>query len=109
MRERRLVSLEACTHIDRELLPLYERLEAPLDDELLRREQTCQLVAMTLSQLPPRYREGWRPSMSAASASAIWRSCGAALKKLWNRNYPAPQGISRMFLTLARDLSAESY
>ena len=44
--------------MDQELLAIYSRLEAePLADEVLRREETRELVNATMSQLAPQYRE----------------------------------------------------
>src|SRR5262245_1550258 len=54
-REKGTVSIENLwDKMDRELLALYERLDAePFSDELLRREETREMVGATMSQLPP--------------------------------------------------------
>ncbi len=58
-RERGGRSLETLwAAMDQELLAVYARLDAePFGDELLRREETRELVNATMSQLPPHYRE----------------------------------------------------
>ena len=58
-REKQFVSLDQLwTRVDRELADVFERIEAePFDAEVLHREETCELVNMTMSQLPPHYRE----------------------------------------------------
>lgn len=111
-RDRRLVSLDALwARIDRELLPLYERLEAePLDEELVRREETCQLVDMTLSQLPPRYREALEAKyirgVTVRDLAVLWRSTEKAVESQLVR---ARKAFRAVFLTLARNLGAESF
>lgn len=98
------------TRIDGELLPLYERLEAePLEDELLRREETCELVNATLSQLPPRYREALEAKyirgLSVRALAALWRSTEKAVESQLSR---ARKAFRATFLTLARNFGAES-
>lgn len=111
-RDRHLISLDAMwSRIDRELLPLYQRLEAePLDEELLRREETCQLVDMTLSQLPPRYREvleaKYVRGVSVRDLAVLWRSTEKAVESQLSR---ARKAFRATFLTLARNLGAEMY
>jgi len=111
-RERHSISLDALwARIDRELLPLYQRLEAePLDEELLRREETCQLVDMTLSQLPPRYREALEAKyvrgVSVRDLAVLWRSTEKAVESQLSR---ARKAFRATFLTLARNLGAEFY
>ncbi len=111
-RDRRLVSLDALwARIDRELLPMYERLEAePLAEDLLRREETCQLVDMTLSQLPPRYREALEAKyvrgVSVRDLAVLWRSTEKAVESQLSR---ARKAFRATFLTLARNFSSESF
>jgi RNA polymerase sigma-70 factor (ECF subfamily) len=111
-RERPSISLDALwLRIDRELLPLYERLEAePLDDEVLRREETCELVNMTLSQLPPRYREALEAKyvrgVSVRDLATLWHSTEKAVESQLTR---ARKAFRATFLTLARHLGAESF
>ena len=58
-KEKSAVSLEALwARMDRELLDVFARLDsAPFADELLQREETREMVNMTMSQLPGHYRE----------------------------------------------------
>jgi RNA polymerase sigma-70 factor, ECF subfamily len=111
-RDRHSISLEALwARIDRELLPLYQRLEAgPLDEELLRREETCQLVDMTLSQLPPRYRDALEAKyvrgVSVRDLAVLWRSTEKAVESQLSR---ARKAFRATFLTLARNLGAEFF
>jgi RNA polymerase sigma-70 factor (ECF subfamily) len=111
-RDRRCVSLDALwTRIDRELLPLYERLEAePLDEELLRREETCELVNMTLAQLPPRYREALEAKYvrgaSVRDLATLWSSTEKAVESQLSR---ARKAFRATFLSLARHLGAEPF
>lgn len=111
-RDRRSISLEAMwKRIDRELAPLCERLEAePLDEEVLRREETCELVNMTLSQLPPRYREALEAKyvrgVSVRDLAVLWRSTEKAVESQLSR---ARKAFRATFLTLARNLGAEFF
>jgi RNA polymerase sigma-70 factor (ECF subfamily) len=111
-RDRRSISLDALwTRIDRELLPLYHRLEMePLEDEVLQREETRQLVDMTMSQLPPRYREALEAKyvrgVSVRDLAALWQSTEKAVESQLSR---ARKAFRATFLTLARNLSAESF
>lgn len=111
-RDRRSISLDALwKRIDHELLPLYERLEAELlDEEVLRREETCELVNMTLSQLPPRYREALEAKyvrgVSVRDLAVLWRSTEKAVESQLSR---ARKAFRATFLTLARNLGAEFY
>jgi RNA polymerase sigma-70 factor (ECF subfamily) len=109
-RDHPCVSLEALWgRIDRELLPLYARLDGELlDDELLRREQTCELVNMTLSQLPSHYREALEAKYvrgaSVRDLAALWRSTEKAVESQLSR---ARKAFRAAFLTLARNLGTE--
>jgi RNA polymerase sigma-70 factor (ECF subfamily) len=111
-REQRTISLDALwARIDRELLPLYERIEAEsLDAELLRREETCELVNMTLSQLPARYREALEAKSvrgdSVRDLATLWRSTEKAVESQLSR---ARKAFRATFLTLARNLGAETF
>jgi RNA polymerase sigma-70 factor (ECF subfamily) len=110
-RDRHCVSLEALwVRIDRELLPLYDRLEAePLSEDVLRRAETCELVNMTLSQLPPHYREALEAKyirgVSVRDLAALWRSTEKAVESQLAR---ARKAFRITFLTLSRNLGAET-
>jgi RNA polymerase sigma-70 factor (ECF subfamily) len=109
-RERHYVSLEALwERIDHELLPLYERIDAePFDEELLRREQTCELVNQTMSQLPPHYREALEAKYvrgkSVRDLAALWRSTEKAVESQLTR---ARKAFRVTFRTLSRHLGTE--
>jgi RNA polymerase sigma-70 factor (ECF subfamily) len=109
-RDRHCVSLEALwVRIDQELLPLYEHLEAePLGEDVLRREETCELVNMTLSQLPPHYREALEAKyvrgVSVRDLATLWRSTEKAVESQLAR---ARKAFRITFLTLSRNLGAE--
>jgi RNA polymerase sigma-70 factor (ECF subfamily) len=110
-RDRHCVSLEALwVRIDRELLPLYDRLEAEsLDEDVLRREETCELVNMTLAQLPLHYREALEAKyvrgVSVRDLAALWRSTEKAVESQLAR---ARKAFRITFRTLSRNLGAET-
>jgi RNA polymerase sigma-70 factor, ECF subfamily len=109
-RDRHCVSLESLwARIDRELLPLYERLEAePFGVDVLHRVETCELVNMTLSQLPPHYREALEAKyvrgVSVRDLAVLWRSTEKAVESQLAR---ARKAFRITFLTLSRNLGAE--
>jgi RNA polymerase sigma-70 factor (ECF subfamily) len=109
-RDRHYVSLEALwARIDQELLPLYDRLETePFGDEVLRREETCELVNITLSQLPPHYREALEAKYvrgaSVRDLAALWHSTEKAVESQLSR---ARKAFRITFLTLSRNLGVE--
>ena len=108
--DRHDLSLETLwARIDQELLPLYARLDAePFDDDLLQREQTCELVNMTMSQLPPHYREALEAKyvrgLSVRDLAALGRSTEKAMESQLSR---ARKAFRVTFLTLSRNLGAE--
>jgi RNA polymerase sigma-70 factor, ECF subfamily len=108
--DRRCVSLEILwSRIDRELLPLYDRLDAePFDDELLQREQTCELVNRTMSQLPPHYREALEAKyvrgVSVRDLASLWHGTEKAVESRLSR---ARKAFRVTFLTLSRNLDAK--
>jgi RNA polymerase sigma-70 factor (ECF subfamily) len=109
-RERHTVSLEAVwAKIDGELLALYDRLDAePFNDELLQREETRELVNVTMSQLPPHYREAleakYVQGASVRDLAAQWQSTDKAVESLLTR---ARKAFRATFLTLTRTLGTE--
>jgi RNA polymerase sigma factor (sigma-70 family) len=110
VRDRRCVSLETLwARIDRELLPLFDRLDAePFNDELLRREETRELVNVTLSQLPPQYREALEAKYvrgaSVRDLAALFRSTEKAVESQLSR---ARKAFRSTFLTLSRNLGTQ--
>jgi RNA polymerase sigma-70 factor (ECF subfamily) len=109
-RERHQVSLdELWGRMDRELLSLFERLEAePLADDLLVREETRELVNMAMSQLPPSYREAlqakYLEGASVRDMADQARTTEKAVESLLSR---ARQAFRATFLTLCRTLRTE--
>ena len=71
--------------MDEQLRDIYARLESePLDDEVLRREETREMVGATMSQLPPQYREALEAKYVARRTAkfggwSIFRRKGAVL------------------------------
>jgi RNA polymerase sigma-70 factor (ECF subfamily) len=109
-RERAAVSLEALwERVDRELLDVYARLDAePIDDDVLVREETRELVNMTMSQLPPHYREAleakYVDGKSVHDLAAVWRTSEKAVESQLTR---ARKAFKATFLTLSRNLRTE--
>lgn len=109
-RERHTVSLnELWMRLDAELVGLYERLESqPLADDVLEREETRELVNVTMSQLPPQYREALEAKYvngaSVRDLAALWRTTEKAVESLLSR---ARKAFRATFLTLCRTLDTE--
>ena len=98
VREKHTVSLnELWLRMDAELLALYERLEsAPLADDVLEREETRELVNVTMSQLPARYREvleaKYVRGASVRDLATLGRTSEKAVESLLSR---ARRGLPR--------------
>ena len=109
-REKHAVSLEALwSRMDRELLDVYARLDSKVfDDDLLEREETREMVNVTMSQLPQNYRAALeakyvqgRSVRDIAAASSISEK---AAESMLTRAREAFRGT---FLALARNLNVE--
>ena len=106
-REKTDRSLEALwAKVDHELLAVFARLEAePFADELLQREETCELVNATMAQLPPHYREAlhakYVTGKSVRDLASAWQTTEKAVESQLNR---ARKAFRAMFLTLSRSL-----
>jgi len=104
-RAKRCVSLDALwARLDRELLAVYDRLDAePFTAELLRREETRELVNVTMAQLPPRYREvleaKYLRGASVRDLASLWRSTEKAVESQLSR---ARKAFRETFRTLSR-------
>jgi RNA polymerase sigma-70 factor (ECF subfamily) len=111
-RDRRCVSLDALwERLDGALLPLYDRLDAePFADELLRREETRELVNVTMAQLPAHYREALEAKYvrgaSVRDLAALWRSTEKAVESQLSR---ARKAFRVTFLALSRTLEIELF
>src|SRR5208282_102801 len=103
-RQKNAVSLEALwERMDRELLGLFSRLEMePFSDDLLRREETRELVNTTMSQLPPHYREAleakYITGRSVRDLATMWSVSEKAVESLLTR---ARQAFRVAFLALS--------
>jgi RNA polymerase sigma-70 factor (ECF subfamily) len=106
-KEKPAASLDALwERMDRELLAVFARLDAePLADDLLRREETRELVNATMSQLPAHYREALEAKYiggkSVRELAAGWSLSEKAAESLLSR---ARQAFRATFVALARNL-----
>lgn len=108
-REKALSLETLWSHMDRELLALFSRLEQePFGDELLEREETRNLVNATMSQLPPHYREmlqaKYVTGKSVRDLARAWQVTEKAAESTLTR---ARKAFRATFLTLSRTLAAE--
>ena len=109
-RERGTVSIQILwERMDRELLDLYARLDSePFGEDVLVREETCELVNVTMSQLPPHYREALEAKYvngkSVRDLAAAWRTTEKAAESQLTR---ARKAFRATFLTLCRNLGTE--
>lgn len=109
-RDRHTVSLDALwQRMDNELLVLFERLESePLGEELLQREETRELVNVTMSQLPPNYREALQAKyLDGASVREMAHHGGTTEKAVESLLSRARQAFRATFLTVCRNLRTE--
>jgi RNA polymerase sigma-70 factor, ECF subfamily len=109
-REKAGQSLEALwAHVDRELLAVLTRLEAePFADELLRREETRELVNATMAQLPTHYRDALEAKYVAGKSvrdlASAWQTTEKAVESQLSR---ARKAFRATFLALSRGLGTE--
>ncbi len=110
VREKAAVSLEVLwARMDKELLAVYARLESePFGEDLLRREETRDLVNATMSQLPPHYREAlegkYVNGRSVRDLALAWSISEKAAESQLTR---ARQAFRAIFLALTRNLNME--
>jgi RNA polymerase sigma-70 factor (ECF subfamily) len=95
--------------IDRELQEIYARLEFdPLGEEVLRREETREMVGATMSQLPPHYREAleekYMAGRSVRDLATAWSTTEKAVESRLSR---ARKAFRATFVALARNVSWE--
>jgi RNA polymerase sigma factor (sigma-70 family) len=106
-RERAAVSLETLwAKMDRELLTLYDQLDSePFGQELLEREETRDLVNITMAQLPAHYREALEAKyvngQSVRDLAAIWSLSEKAVESQLTR---ARKAFRATFLALSHNL-----
>ena len=109
-RERNAASLETIwNRMDEQLRDVYARLESePLDDEVLGREETREMVGATMSQLPPQYREAleakYLAGQSVRDIAAAWGTSEKAVESQLSR---ARKAFRATFVALAQTLSLE--
>ena len=105
------VSLEALWDaMDRQLLTVYARLDSqPFDDELLQRQETVEMVNMTMSQLPAHYRQALEAKYvqrrSVREIASAGKTSEKAVESLLTR---ARAAFRATFLALSRNLKIEA-
>jgi len=110
-KERAAASLEALwLRMDEELRAVYAGLESePFGDDLLRREETRQMVNATMSQLPPRYREAleekYVAGRSVRDLADAWKVSEKSVESQLTR---ARKAFRATFLALTRGLAVET-
>ncbi len=108
--EKATASLENLwARMDRELRDVYARLESdPLGEEVIRREETREMVGATMSQLPAGYREALEAKYVAGRTvrdmAADWSISEKAVESRLTR---ARKAFRATFVALARNLSLE--
>jgi RNA polymerase sigma-70 factor (ECF subfamily) len=109
-REKAASSLQSLwLKMDQELLAIYASLEAePLADDVLRREETRELVNATMAQLAPQYREAleakYLGGKSVRDLASAWHLSEKAMESQLTR---ARKAFRATFLALSRNLEAE--
>jgi len=110
LRESGSVSLEGLwARMDRELLDVYAGLDSqPFSDEVLEREETAEMVNMTMSQLPPHYREALEAKyVNGRSVRDIAASSSISEKAAESLLTRAREAFRGTFIALARNLNVE--
>ena len=97
--------------MDVELRSLYARLEAePFSAEVLAREETCEMVSATMSQLPAQYRRTLEAKyvlgQSVRDIAAMLSTTEKAVESQLSR---ARAAFRETFLTLTRNLEMETH
>jgi RNA polymerase sigma-70 factor (ECF subfamily) len=109
-REKQTLSLDLLwARVDRELAEVFDRIEAePFDDDVLRREETRELVTVTMSQLPAHYREAleakYVSGRSVRDLAALWQQTEKAVESLLTR---ARKAFRATFVALNRALGTQ--
>ena len=109
--ENRTQSLEAMwNNIDQELQAVFARIDSvAVPEEMLVREETCEMVNVTMSQLPPHYREALEAKYvehsSVRDMAAARSMTEKAIESLLSR---ARQSFRQTFLTLTRSFDIDA-
>lgn len=95
--------------MDRDLLRIYRGMSAePVDDEVLEREETCELVNATMSQLPPHYRQSLEAKYvdghSVRDIAGLLSLSEKAVESLLTR---AREAFRATFVAMTKNLEAE--
>jgi RNA polymerase sigma-70 factor, ECF subfamily len=109
-RQKNVVSLEQLwARMDRELMEVYAKLDSdPFNDELLQREETREMVNITMSQLPPHYREALEKKyVEGRSVREIALSSEISEKAAESLLTRAREAFKATFVALARNLNLE--
>ena len=109
-REKATISLETLwERMDEQLRGVYAQIESePLGDEILRREETREMVGATMSQLPAQYRDALEAKYVAGKTvrdiAAAWRITEKAVESRLTR---ARKAFRATFMALAQNLKVE--
>jgi RNA polymerase sigma-70 factor (ECF subfamily) len=106
VREHAALSLESLwAKMDKRLSALYEQLDStPFGHEVLEREETRDLVNMTMSQLPVHYREALEAKyVSGKSVRDLALSLRLSEKAVESQLTRARKAFKETFLALSRD------
>lgn len=95
--------------MDRDLLRIYAKLaDEPFGDELLARQETQQMVNVTMSQLPGRYREALEAKyVDGDSVQTMAQRQGATEKAIESLLTRARRAFRETFLALTKNLEVE--
>jgi RNA polymerase sigma-70 factor, ECF subfamily len=107
---KRAVSLEALwSRMDKELLDVYARLDSQVfDADLLEREETRDMVNVTMSQLPQHYRAALEAKyVRGQSVREIATASSMSEKAAESMLTRAREAFRETFLALARNLNVE--
>jgi RNA polymerase sigma-70 factor, ECF subfamily len=107
-KEKSAVSLEALwARMDRELLQVYARLDSTrFGEELLARQETRDMVNITMSQLPVHYREALEAKyVHGRSVRDIAQDAGASEKSIESLLTRAREAFRVTFTALAQNLA----
>jgi RNA polymerase sigma-70 factor, ECF subfamily len=110
-REKPILPLEALwTRMDKDMAAIYEKLDHQLfDEEVLKREETRELVNATMSQLPPHYRETLEAKyLRGKSVRDIAVLLSVSEKAVESQLTRARDAFRGTFLALARNLEVEN-
>jgi RNA polymerase sigma-70 factor (ECF subfamily) len=109
-RENASESLETIwNRMDEHLRTLFGRLESePFGQEVLARDETCEIVGATMSQLPHYYRQALEAKyVNGASVQQMAADCGLSEKAVESQLTRARKAFRAIFLTLAQNLNGE--